>query len=115
MPDQAGVFLLITREFGEKFLGAGFCDGADITDNFIARHADAVVADRDGTGSLVDCDANLQIGIVLVERGIGDGREAQLVDRIGRIRDQFAQENFAVRVQRVNHELQELFDFGLER
>ena len=40
-------------------------DGADVVDDFLARHADAVVGDGDRAGSLVVADANLQLRVVL--------------------------------------------------
>jgi hypothetical protein len=42
------------------------------------------------------------------------GEVAQLVKRIGRVRDELAAEEFWVRVERVNDQLQELGDLGLE-
>ena len=40
--------------------------------------------------------------------------EAQLVAGVRRIRDQLAQEDLLVRVQRVGDEVQDLLDFGLK-
>ena len=39
---------------------------------------------------------------------------AQLVERIGGIRDQFAQEDFGMRIERVNDQVQQLIDFSLK-
>ena len=40
--------------------------------------------------------------------------EAQLVARVGCVADQFAQEDLAIRIQRVDHQVEELFHLGLE-
>jgi hypothetical protein len=40
--------------------------------------------------------------------------ETQLVAGVGRVRDQLAQEDFLVGIQRVRDEVQQLRDFGLE-
>jgi len=114
LADQRRILLLVAGEFREEFLGAGFGDGAEMLDRLVARHADAVVADRDRALFLVEADLDLQVGIVLEQRAVVDRLEAQLVGGVGRIRDQLAQENFLVRVQGVDHQLQQLFYFRLE-
>ena len=48
------------------------------------------------------------------ERGVGEGLEAQLLAGVRGVRDQLAQEDLLVRVQRVNHEPQYLLGLGLE-
>ena len=45
---------------------------------------------------------------------LGERLEAQLLAGIGGVRDQLAQENFLVRIQRMNHQAQHLLGFGLE-
>ena len=55
-----------------------------------------------------------QIRIVLEQRRVGDRLEPQLVAGVGGVRDQLAQENLLVAVQGVDHQVQELFDLGLE-
>ncbi len=52
----------------------------------------------------------LRLGNLLV----GERLVSRLVDRVGCVGNQLAQENLLMRVQRVNHKIQELFDFGLE-
>jgi hypothetical protein len=82
--------------------------------DFVAAHADAVIRNRDRARFLVEADLDLQFMIVTVQRVIVDRFEAQFVCSIRGVRNQLAQENFLVRVQRVNHQLQQLFDFCLK-
>jgi hypothetical protein len=114
LADQLRILLLVAAELAEELARTGFGDGADVFDDFLPVHADAVVANRDGFCILVDADPNLQFGIGFEQRGIGQCLEAQLVGGIGGIRDQFAQEDFLVAVQGMNHQLQELLDLGLK-
>ena len=46
--------------------------------------------------------------------GCGNGLVAQLVERIGGVGDQLAQEDIAVGIDRMHHEMQELGDLRLE-
>ena len=63
---------------------------------------------------MVEGNADLQVGVILEQSGIGQRLETQPVAGVGRVRYQFPQENFLVAVQGVDHQLQQLFDFGLE-
>jgi hypothetical protein len=85
-----------------------------VLDDLLTRHADAVIGHRDGACLGVDADANLRIGVALEERRVGHRFEAELVARVGRVRHQLAQEDLLVPVQGVDHQIEQLFDFGLE-
>ena len=82
-------------------------------DHLVVRHADAVVADGDRARVLVVGDADLELGIVFVELGMVERLEAQLVGGVGRVRDELAQKDLRIAVQRMDHQLQELLDLGL--
>ncbi len=114
LADQPGVLLFIAGHAAQEFRGPGTCDGAEILDQFVARHADAVIRNADRARVLVVLDPNLQIGIVAEKIGGGERFEAQLVCRIRRVRDQFAKEYFLVAVQGMDHQLQKLTYLGLE-
>ena len=64
--------------------------------------SDTVIVPR----RLVVGDTDLQLGVVLEEGRIGQRLEAELVSGIGGVRDQLAQEDFLVAVQRVHHQVQ---------
>jgi hypothetical protein len=64
--------------------------------------------------SLVGKDLDAKLGVVCCERGFRERREAKLVARVGRVRDQLAEKDFLVRIERMRDEMQDLGDFGLE-
>ena len=82
--------------------------------HLLTTHANAVVADGQGARRLVSANPDLQIGVTLQQGRIRQRLKAQLVRRIRRVRDQLAQKDLLVRIQGVDHQLQELFDFRLE-
>ena len=50
-----------------------------------------------------------------IRSGAGDRLVAQLVAGIRRIRDQFAQEDIGLRIDRMHHQMQEFGNLGLKR
>jgi hypothetical protein len=56
----------------------------------------------------------MRSGSFSIQRGIGQALEAQLVGGVGGVGNEFAQENVLVGIQGMDHQLQQLFDFGLE-
>jgi hypothetical protein len=102
------------RQLGEEFARAGLGDGPEVSDHFLAAHADAVVGNGQGFSVLVEGNPYLEIRIALEQGGVVQRFETQLVAGVGRIGNQLAKENLAVGVQRVDHQLQELLDLGLE-
>ena len=64
---------------------------------------------------LLGRDPDLRRLAVRDQAGIGDRLIAQLVAGIGRVRDQLAQENIGLRINRMHHQLQQFGDLGLER
>ncbi len=114
LPDQVGVLGLVAGQALEELAGARLGDGADVGDDLVAGHADAVVDYGEGTGRLVEGDADLELAIAFEQGGIGHRLEAQLVARVGGVGDQLAQENLLVAVQGVDHQVQQLLDLGLE-
>jgi hypothetical protein len=114
LADQAGVLLLVARQLGEELARAGLGDGSEVSDHFLATHADAVVGDGQGPRGQVEGNADLEVGIALEQPGVVQGLEAQLVAGVRGVGNQLAQEDLAVGVQRVDHQLQQLLDLGLE-
>ena len=114
LADHLRIFGLVAGQRLEEFLRTGARNGADVFDDFITRHADAVVRNRDGPVFLVEINGNLQVTFAFVQRLIAECFEAQLVAGIGRIRYQFAQKYFLVRIKRMGHQMQDLTRFGLK-
>ncbi|OPZ22608.1 MAG: hypothetical protein BWZ10_00369 [candidate division BRC1 bacterium ADurb.BinA364] len=106
-------FLGFAQQLGE-FLGSGLGDRADVADHLVAAHADAVVRYGQGTGVLVDFDANMRVARKRLEILVGERFEAQAVQGVGGVGNQFAQENFLVGIDRVDHQIEQLPGLGLE-
>lgn len=114
LADQLGVFLLVAGELAQEVTGAGLGDGAEVRDGILAAHADAVVVDGEGVGVGIEADTDAQVAVVFEQGRLGQRFKAQFVGGIGGVGDELAKEDFLVGVQRVDHQLQQLFDFGLE-
>src|SRR6185503_13833466 len=114
LADEVGIFHLISGQALEKLTRTRLRDGADICDDLLARHADAVVGDRYGSGGGVEIHVDRELAVVLEQGAVGHGLEAQLVARIRCVGYQLAQEDLLVAIQGVNHQIQELLDLGLE-
>ena len=114
LTDQVRVLRLVAREPGQELARAGFRDRAQVVDDLLAGHADAIVGDGDGARGRVEADVDAKVGIALEQRAVGERLEAQLVAGVGRIRDQLAQEDFLVAVERMHHQVQQLLHLGLE-
>ena len=94
--------------------GSGLGDGAQVLDDLLVAHADAVVAHGEGSRFLVERDPDLELPLPFVQVIVGQGFEAQLVRRIGRVGDELPQEDLLVAVEGVDHEVEQLLDLGLE-
>ena len=114
LADELRVLLLIAREPLEELPGARLGDGAEVGDGLLARHADAVVADGERALGRVVVHPDLELGLAGHQVRLGERQETQLVVGVRGVRDEFAQEDLAVAVERVDHELQELTHLGLE-
>src|SRR5439155_23105711 len=76
--------------------------------------ADAVVGDRQRLRALVGDDLDGPVLVVFEQLFVLERVELDLVDGVAGVGDQLAQEDFAVGVERVGDEVQELLQFGLE-
>ena len=114
LTDQVRVLLLVTGEVLHEVGSAGLGDGTQVGDDVFAAHADAVVLEGHGTGVLVEAQANLQVGVAFEQLWLGQGLETQLVGGVGGVGDQFTQEDLLVRIQGMDHEVQQLLYLGLE-
>ena len=106
LADQPRILCLIARERGEEFLRARLGDSANMGNNLVLRHADAVVADGDCPRVAVIGDANFEDRIVFVVLRVIQSLKAQLVRGIRSIRNQLAEEDLRMAVQRMDHQLQ---------
>ena len=106
LADQLRVGLLVARQLGYKIFGAALGNGAQIVNGFLCAHANAVVGDGECFGVFVKSNFDLQLGVALVQAAVVDGLKTQFVASVGRVRDQFAQKNFLVGIQRMCHQVQ---------
>ena len=80
----------------------------------VAAHADAVVAHRQGAGRLIGDQLDLPVVAIGVDGAVGERQVAGLVDGVAGVGDQLAQEDFLVRVEGMDHQVEDLVDLGLE-
>ena len=98
----------------QEFLGAGVGNGAQVLHHFLLGHADAGVGDGQGLGLLIggEGDGGLQLRV-------GNGRagellEAQFLQGIRGVGDELADKDFAVAVEGMDDDVQQLPDLCLE-
>ena len=89
-------------------------DGAQVAVQVLLRHADAVVGHGDGAGILVEGDVDAELILRQLDAGVGEAFEVQLVDGVRRVGDELAQEDLAVGVDGVDHQVEQLLALCLE-
>ena len=80
----------------------------------LATHADAVVFDGQAFLVGVDQDRDAQRRVVSQQLGLRDRFVAQLFAGVGGIRDQFAEKDLFVGIDRVDDQVQQPGDIGIE-
>src|SRR5207249_622601 len=98
----------------EQLARAGFRDGSDVGDNLIAAHTDAVVADHQRPGCGITLDPNLELLIRPDEIGPAQRLEPKPVERVRSVRNKFSKKYFFVRIERMNHQVEDLTSFRLK-
>ena len=111
--DVCGV-ALAAGMLGLELLRSRVRDGAQVLLELRLAHADAVVRDRHGAGILVEGHEDGQVVLADAHRAVREGGERELVDGVGGVGHQLAQEDLPVGVDRVDHEVEELLALGLE-
>ena len=101
-------------ELIQKRLRSGVRDRAEIFDQLAVCHADAGIGKSDRLRRVIRRDGHLQRRIRLRDFRAARLQKSQLLTRIRRVRDQLADEDLLVRVKRVDNEIEELRDLGLE-
>ena len=94
--------------------GIGMGDGAQVAVQILLRHADAVVGHGDGAGVLVEGDVDAELILRQLDAGVGEAFEVQLVDGVRRVGDELAQEDLAIGVDGVDHQIEQLLALCLE-
>src|SRR4051812_29556013 len=92
LADQASSILRFS-EPRQKGFGAGTCNGAEVVDQLLPVHADTIVGHGERAGILVGYDADPGRLAVRAQIGRRDSLVAQLVQRVGGVRNQLAEED----------------------
>ena len=116
LPDERGSFLarVFRRKLVQEGLGAGAGDGAKPLRQVFAGHANAIVRKGERLGVGIDRDLDRERRAVLDQLRLGDQFVAELLAGVGRIGDELADENLPVGIDRMDHEVQQARNVGLE-
>jgi hypothetical protein len=114
LPDEIGVLLSALTEGFQELLRAGMRDRAEVLHELVARHADAEVLNRNGLRLVVGRDVDLELETVVEDLLFRELGVAQLLERVGGVGHQLADEDFLLRVERVDDDIEQLLDLGLE-
>ena len=76
-------------------------------------HANAIILDLKPTFVLIDRKENLMV-FRRVFSFARNGEETVFINRVTRVRNQFAKENFLVGINGVDHQVQKLFGLGFK-
>ena len=80
----------------------------------LAGHADAVVGDGQRLGVRVERDGDGEGAAALDQLGPGERLVAQLLAGVGGVGDELADKDLAVGIDRMNHQMQQARNVGLE-
>ena len=114
LADQRHVLLGVAGELGEEALGSRAGDGAKRLHQVVVVHADAVVGHRQRPLGTVDVEGDLELGLALGQRRIGQRRIAQPVAGVRGVGDELAEKNLLMGVERVGDDIQKPADFRLK-
>src|SRR5690606_36281637 len=98
----------------EKLSNTTLGDGAQVVDHVFTIHANTVITDSDGTGFGIMHDLDAQFAVILIQGIVVQRSITQLVTGISSIGNQLPQEDFAIGIQRMNHQMEELLDLCLK-
>mmetsp|Transcript_9481 Transcript_9481/g.23027 ORF Transcript_9481/g.23027 Transcript_9481/m.23027 type:complete len:792 (+) Transcript_9481:1273-3648(+) len=101
LSDEVDVRLALSQRL-DKGAGPGLGDLSEVVDDFVLGHAHTGILDGDGVGGLVALDFDRGRGLLGVFR---DGQESFLVAGIGGVGNQFAEENIAIGIERVDDQV----------
>ena len=108
----AGGAILLDRL--AKRLGAGRGDHPEVLLEVLRVHASSVIGDHQRLRIAVGDDVDPPFGVVGHEGLVDEPLVSCPVDRVGGVGDEFAEEYFLLRVQRIDHEVEHFAHLGLE-
>ncbi len=114
LADEVGVFLAALAEGFEEGLGAGVGDGAEVLGELGRAHAESGVLDDEGLGLVVGGEGDLELALGVVDILLGELEMAELFQGVGGVGNELADEDLLFGVERVDDDIEQLLDFGLE-
>ena len=111
LTDDVGIVLAQIVFFGLELQRAGLCNHAQILLHILCVHTDAVIPHGDGPGVVVHKDFDFEIVFLVGHLIVRQRQIAQLVDSVGRVGNDFPEEDFLVSVDGVDHQIQKPFGF----
>ena len=99
LANQISIFLFVTGQAFQKGRRAGARDGAEIFDQLIMVHADAVVSNSNTFGFLIDRQRNAKLGARIDQIVFGERQITQFIARVRRVGNQLAQKDYFVAVK----------------
>ena len=114
MRAEASLLASSAASLSRNALRAGAGDGAKPAREVFAGHADAIVGEGQRFGVRIDLNSIANGVAVLDQFGPGDRFVAQLFAGVGGVGDKLADENLPVRIDRMDHEVQQARNIGLE-
>ncbi len=115
LPDDLGEIHFLVPGGFDEFARTRLGDGTQVFHDLVAGHADARVLDGQGAGFFVGVDADSQFRVGIEHVAVGQHLEADAVKGVRSVREQFAQEDLAVLVERVDQNVEQLPGLGLEQ
>ena len=114
LADDVGVGGLVLVERLLELQTAGAADRAEVVFHLVLVHADAVVADGQGAGGLVRLQLDGEIAAAEADVFVGQRQIRQLVDGVGGVGNNFTQEDLLMRINGVDHQIQQALGFCLK-
>ena len=113
LPDESCVAARLLGFF-EELHRARMRDGAQVGDELVPGHAGPVVGDVQESVLLVPPDLDLEFFVGADESLLGQRAVLDAIDGIRRVGDQLAKKDLAVAVERIDDQVQDATDVGLE-
>ena len=114
LPDQVGALGRLAAEGLGELLRARLGDGPQVREQLVLAHPDPVVRDRDRPGLGIGRDLDVEVLVGAEQVVIGQAPDPGLVQGVGRVADQLAQEDLLLGVEGVNDQVEELTGLGLK-
>lgn len=101
------------RQSLHESLCTGLCDCSEVVDQIGLGHTNTGITDGKRTLLLVWGDPDVQVLFGVELRVVGEGGISDLVKSVRRVGDEFSKEDFLVRVEGVDDEVEKLGNLGL--